>query len=80
MSPNGFGQIWHKTRRGIHFTYTPIKAFMQASHDAKLALKDTFTEGILKFANRRICHVGFTAHPKLPGYGTMKTSVFYHSL
>jgi len=41
-SSNGFGQIRHKTKRGFLLTYTPIKAFMQASYDAKLSLKDTF--------------------------------------
>ena len=38
-SSNGFGQIRHKTKRGFLLTYTPIKALMQASYDAKLSLK-----------------------------------------
>ncbi len=48
MSSNGFGQMWHKTKRGFLLTYTPNKAFMQASYDAKLSLKDTFTEALFK--------------------------------
>ena len=78
MSSNGFGRIWHKTKRRFHLTYTPIKVFMQASYDAKLSLKDTFRDALFKrLENQRIQRIAFYHSLRFSRGAALHTPVLY---